>query len=87
MNTITITDLSSFDWLLGELEGHLEVLEDDGDITDLTTCEMLQEKLSPLGLGTHQVELSGDELEQLKYVLENCVECPDEFDINHVTLK
>jgi len=86
MITITITGLSSFDWLLGDLEGHMEILEDDGDIQDLVTCEQLYAKLSPLGLGTHQVDLPEDELNQLKFVIENCAEYPDEFDINHITL-
>ncbi len=85
MATITITDLASLDWLLGDLEGHIEVLNDEGDSTVL--CERLQGKLLTLGLGTHEISLSGDELELLANLIENCIDYPDEFDPSHVQIR
>lgn len=87
MTTITITNIDSLDFLLAELENFAEVFEDDGEDYAAADCLSAQDKLEKLGLGTHQVDLTDDERDQLEIVIENCTDYPDEFNPSHVQIR
>lgn len=86
MTTITITNIDSFHYLIGRLEDLADVYEDDGEDYAAGDCASAQDKLEKLGLGTHQVDLTDDERDQLQLVIEDCTDYPDEFNPSHVQI-